>query len=171
MSDETRTNHRTIGSLRTADGTGVVRMEDRYATDVEDLWTALTEPDRLSRWIAEVTGDLRLGGTFHARFTSSWDGPGRVDVCERPHHLVLSMCPGEPEETVIEAWLSADGDHTRLVVEERGFSLPEVAAHGAGWQAHVEDLAAHLADRPAGDWRSRWAELAPHYRRLAEDLS
>ncbi|HEV2451404.1 MAG TPA: hypothetical protein VGS62_05715 [Streptosporangiaceae bacterium] len=38
-----------------------------------------------------------------------------------------------------------------------------VPRHGAGWQAHIEDLAAHLAGRPAADWRTRWAELAPAY--------
>jgi len=34
-----------LGSLRLDDGDGVVRMEDRYETDIDDLWTALTDPD------------------------------------------------------------------------------------------------------------------------------
>ena len=37
-------------------------MEDRYDTDIDDLWSALTDPRRLARWVAEVDGDLRLGG-------------------------------------------------------------------------------------------------------------
>lgn len=77
MTDDTRMNNRLVGSLRSVDGTGVVRMEDRYETDIDDLWAALTDPHRLARWNAEVDGDLRLGGEFRARFTSSWDGPGR----------------------------------------------------------------------------------------------
>lgn len=71
------------------------------------------------------------------------------------------MCPGRADQTVIEAQLSAEGDQTRLVIEERGLPLGELAAHGAGWQAHVEDLAAHIAGRAAADWRSRWTELTP----------
>ncbi len=34
---------RILGSLRSADGKGVVRMEDRFDTDIDDLWSALTE--------------------------------------------------------------------------------------------------------------------------------
>ena len=91
-----------------------------------------------------MEGDLRLGGEFRASFTSGWEGPGRVDVCEPPQRLLVTMEPGQEDETVIEALLVADGDQTRLVVEERGLPLDELAAHGAGWQVHVEDLAAHL---------------------------
>lgn len=153
-----------LGSVRAENGAGTVRMEDLFDTTIEDLWSALTEPDRLSRWLAEVTGDLRTGGDFHARFTSGWAGPGRVEVCERPSRLLAVMSPGTAEETVIEARLVAEQGRTRLVVEERGLPLAEAVAYGAGWQAHVEDLAAHLTGREAGAWAERWSELAPRYR-------
>jgi len=169
MSKDTPAKTRVVGTLRSVNGTGVVRMEDRYDTDIDDLWSALTDPLRLARWIADVEGDLRLGGEFRASFTSGWEGPGRVDVCEPPRRLLLTMEPGQDDETVIEAELVADGDKTRLVLEERGLPLDELAAHGAGWQAHVEDLAAHLVGGGRGDWRTRWAELAPTYREQARD--
>jgi uncharacterized protein YndB with AHSA1/START domain len=59
-----------VGSLHAVDGKAVVRMEDRLSTDADDLWSALTDPQRLARWIVEVEGDLRLGGEFRASFTS-----------------------------------------------------------------------------------------------------
>jgi uncharacterized protein YndB with AHSA1/START domain len=164
MTEQTRANTRITGTLRSVAGKGVVRMEGRYDTDIDDLWSALTDPRRLARWIAEVEGDLRLGGAFRATFTSGWEGPGRVDVCEPPRRLLVTMTPGHEDETVIEADLAADGDQTRLVIEERGLPLAEVAAHGAGWQVHVEDLAAHLAGHERADWRTRWIELTPSYR-------
>jgi uncharacterized protein YndB with AHSA1/START domain len=144
-------------------GTATVRVEDRYDTSVEDLWSALTEVDRLRRWIADVEGDLRVGGEFRARFTSGWEGPGRVEICDRPSQLRLALDPGQAGATEIEATLRADGAHTVLVIEERGLPAAEVAGHGAGWQAHIEDLAAHLAGRDASDWRSRWIDLLPAY--------
>jgi uncharacterized protein YndB with AHSA1/START domain len=118
----------------------------------------------LARWIADVERDLHLGGTFQARFTSSWEVPGRVDVCEPPRRLLLTMSPGQDDQTVIEAELIPDGEQTRLIVEERGLPLDKAAAYGAGWQAHIEDLAAHLAHKPSTDWRTRWLELIPAYR-------
>jgi uncharacterized protein YndB with AHSA1/START domain len=156
-----------VGTLRSTDGKGAIRMQDRYPTSIEDLWSALTDPQRLTRWVAEVDGDLSPGGTFHARFTSGWDGIGRVDDCEPPRRLLLTMSPGGEDETAIEALLSTDGDGTRLVIEERGIPLDELAAHGAGWQAHVEDLGAHIAGGDTAEWRDRWIELTPAYQALA----
>ncbi|MGH3100997.1 MAG: SRPBCC domain-containing protein, partial [Thermoleophilia bacterium] len=109
-----------VGSLRAEDGKAVVRMEDVFGTDAEDLWSALTDPRRLARWVARVDGDLRLGGEFRATFTSGWEGPGRVVVCEPPRRLLVTMGPGQDDQTVIEVELFPDGDHTRLVLEERG---------------------------------------------------
>ena len=163
MTEETRANTRITGTLQSSDGRGVVRMEGRYDTDIDDLWSALTDARRLVRWIAQVEGDLRLGGAFRATFTSGWEGPGRVDACDPPRHLLVTMTPGREEETVIEAVLVADGDQTRLVVEERGLPLEELATHGAGWQAHLEDLAAQIAGREPTDWRTRWSEHRPPY--------
>ena len=160
---------RVIGTIRDNDGVGVVRMEDTYDTTAEDLWSALTDPARLARWIAEVKGQLAVGGAFHATFTSGWEGPGRVEECEPPHRLLLTMSPGEDEETVIEAELVADGNRTWMWIEERGIPVPDLPGNGAGWQAHVEDLASYLAGRERTDWRSRWKELIPAYRAQASD--
>lgn len=155
---------RPLGTLRALDDrVGAVRMEDVYDTDADDLWSAITQPERLSRWIGEVSGDLTLGGQFRARFTSSWTGPGRIEVCEPPHRLLVKLDPDSGEDTEVEAILTPAGEQTRLVIEERGLPLGVLPGHGAGWQAHVEDLAAHLTGRPATDWRTRWLELMPLY--------
>ena len=153
-----------LGSITAiGDGRGVVRMEDVYDTSADDLWSALTTPDRLARWIGEVSGDLRVGGTFQARFTSGWEGPGRVEICCRPERLLVVMMPGTVDETRIEATLAPAGDRTRLVIEERGIPIEHLPGHGSGWQAHVEDLGAHLDGRERQDWHARWIELTPSY--------
>ncbi len=169
MSSDVKGGGHILGSLRSADGTGAVRMQDRFDTDIDDLWSALTDPRRLARWIGEVEGDLRLGGEFRAHFfTSGWEGTGRVEVCEPPHHfLVLTRDAEEPDEHAIEATLTADGDQTVLVIEERGIPLDQLAAYGAGVQVHIEDLAAHIAGRDGCDMQARWAELLPTYQELA----
>jgi uncharacterized protein YndB with AHSA1/START domain len=160
---------RILGGLRSADGKGVVRMEDRFDTDIDDVWSALTDPRRLSRWLGEVEGDLRLGGEYRARFyASGWEGTGRVKACEPPRRLLLTQIDqDQQEEHVIEVTLAADGDQTILVLEERGMPLHLLAAYGAGIQVHVEDLAAHLAGRERCDAGARWAELQPAYQDLA----
>ena len=158
--------NRIIGTMRRIDDErGAVRVEDVYDTDIGDLWSAITEPDRLVRWVARVEGDLRVGGTVQAWFTSTWEGPGRIDVCDAPRHLMLTMEPGTSDEAVIEACLTVEGERTRLVVEERGLALGVLHFHGAGWQAHLEDLARHLSGS-GSVWKARWQELIPDYEAL-----
>jgi uncharacterized protein YndB with AHSA1/START domain len=145
-----------------------VRVEDRFDTDIDDLWSAVTDPRRLARWLGEVEGDLRLGGEFSARFfASGWEGTGRVEACEPPRLLrLLTRQPDQPEQ-IIEVTLTAEGDQTILAWEERGMPIDHVAGYGAGIQVHVEDLAAHLAGRERCDAGARWNELFPAYQGLA----
>lgn len=158
---------RITGTMRALDDNrGAVRVEDVYDTDIEDLWEACTAPERLARWIAEVSGDLQVGGGIHATFTSTWTGPGRIETCERPRHLLLTMEPGSQDEAQIEAWLTEEGDRTRLVVEERGLPLDSLYFHGAGWQAHLEDLGRMLAGDDS-HWKDRWTELTPAYEAMS----
>ncbi len=167
---------RIIGTMRGLDETrGAVRVEDVYDTDIADLWEACTRPERLARWIAKVSGDLRVGGTVDVVFTSTWAGSARVEACDAPHHVLLTTDPGTDDEAQIEVWLSGEGSRTRLVVEERGLPVDKLHFHGAGWQAHLEDLGRSLASggpahadgwsgqAPASAWHERWAELTPAY--------
>jgi uncharacterized protein YndB with AHSA1/START domain len=169
MTSNAPSSGRILGSLRSVDGKGVVRVQDRFDTDIDDLWSALTEPGRLARWMGEVAGDLRLGGEFRARFfASGWEGTGRVAACEPPRRLLLlTREPDQVGEHVIEVTLAADGDQTILVWEERGMPLDHLAAYGAGIQVHVEDLAAYLGGRERCDAQARWNELLPGYQDLA----
>jgi len=182
MTSNERAGTRILGSLRSADGKGVVRIEDRYETDIEDLWTALTDPGRLARWYGDAEGDLRLGGEFRLHIESDgWDGTGRVEACEPPRRLLVTTREtdeswrkgrgAKPFDAVIEATLTADGAQTVLVIEVTGMPLDVIAAYGAGWQIHAENLAAYLAGRERGDSEARWHELVPPYQDLAAKVS
>ena len=181
MTSNARPGARVLGSLRSADGTGVVRIEDRYDTGIDDLWSALTDPGRLARWYGQVEGDLRPGGEFRLHVESAdMDGTGRVEACEPPRRLLVttretdeSYLRGKgvpPYDEAIEATLTADGGQTILVIEVRGMPLDKIAFYGAGWQIHAENLAAYLAGRERGDTEARWDELVPPYQDLAADV-
>lgn len=43
-------------------------------------------------------------------------------------------------------------------------TLRRLAAYGAGWQVHAEDLAAHVAGRDRDEDEARWVDLVPAYR-------
>jgi uncharacterized protein YndB with AHSA1/START domain len=173
MSGNERAGGRILGSLGSADGKGVVRMEDRFDTDIDDVWSALTDPSRLARWYGEVEGDLRAGGEFRVRvLASGWEGTGRVEACEPPRRLVVTgKEPGQPGGDLSEVTLTADGDQTILVIEVRGMPLDAIAFYGVGWQIHAENLAAYLAGHMRGDTKARWDDLVPAYQELAARIS
>jgi uncharacterized protein YndB with AHSA1/START domain len=180
MTSNARRITRVLGSLRSAGGAGVVRIEDRYDTDVDDLWSAVTEPERLARWWGRVEGDLRPGGAFRLFVESAGlHGTGRVEACEPPRRFRVttresdeSWAAGSPDapppfDSVIDVALTPAGDQTILVIEVSGLPLDRIAAYGAGWQIHAENLAASLAGHERGAGEARWAALVPAYRELA----
>ena len=160
-----------LGSLHSVDGEGVVRMEDRLDTGIDDLWGALTDPDRLAHWYGEVEGELSQGGEFRVRIALAGERTGQVEACEPPQRLLLTMRdpdaqPGQPEQTVIEAQLIAEGAQTRLVWETRGMPVNLLPAYGAGIQIHVEHLADYISGRELRIDEARWDELFPAYEAL-----
>jgi uncharacterized protein YndB with AHSA1/START domain len=158
-------------TLHSIDGKGIVRMKSRYETDIDDLWSALTDPQRLARWYGKVEGDLRVGGEFTAFVSGSqWEGRGRIDACLPPSKLEVTMWEEGGPESVVAAELVADGDDTILVIERRGIPQDKLYAYGAGWHVHVEDLVSYLSGEESADfgaaWLARWDELAPSYREM-----
>jgi uncharacterized protein YndB with AHSA1/START domain len=178
MSGESRPGPGILGSLGSAGGSGVVRIEDRYDTRADDLWSAMTDPTRLVSWYGLVEGDLRPGGKFrlHTDDADS-DSTGRVEACDAPRRLQVTIRETEesyqrgqgvpPHDEAIDAKLTADGDQTILVIEVRGIPLDVIAYYGVGWQVHAENLAAYLAGRAPSDAKARWDDLVPAYQELA----
>jgi uncharacterized protein YndB with AHSA1/START domain len=171
MTGNAGADDRILGTLRSADGEGVVRMEDRFDAAVDEVWSALTDPGRLALWFGEVEGDLRPGGEFRANLPDAGERAGHVDLCEPPHRLAVTMRdpdarPGQPGRTVIDGRLTADGDGTIVVWEERGLPVHLLAAYGTGIQIHVEQLGDHVAGREPRPSEPRWEVLLPLYEAL-----
>ena len=181
MTSDASPSTRILGSLRSAAGVGVVRIEDRYGTDIDDLWSAITEPDRIARWFGEVDGELSRGGGFRVHIPDAGERIGQVKVCEPPRRVVVttretdeSYGKGQgvpPFDAIWEFTLTADGDQTILVAEITGMPLDKIAFYGAGWQIHAEHLAAHILGGQPDDIEARWDALVPSYQELAATIS
>ncbi|MEO9255390.1 MAG: SRPBCC domain-containing protein [Tepidiformaceae bacterium] len=113
---------RILGSLRSLDGAGVIRFEDRLEAKIDDVWLALTDPVRLGGWLGEIEGEFRPGGQFRARyFASGWEGTGRVEQCEPRQRLLISTESADAEARIIEVTLTAVEGRTDLVIEVRAY--------------------------------------------------
>ncbi len=93
----------------------MVRREIVFPVSREELWEALTEPERLEDWFAnEVEVDLRPGGAASFRWSNG----------EERHATVITVAPEErlafawEDEGEVEFTLADDADGTRLTVVE-----------------------------------------------------
>ena len=92
-----------------------VRLQRDYDAPIEDVWDALTNPERIGRWFLPISGDYRLGG----RYQFEGNAGGEILACERPHRLkatwVYGETTGDLDASVVEVRLSTvDGGATRL---------------------------------------------------------
>jgi uncharacterized protein YndB with AHSA1/START domain len=81
----------------------------------EDVWEALTEPDRLEDWFAnDVDLDLRPGGGARFRWSNGEERHAVVTEVEHERRLVFEW----EDEGEVAFTLEDDADGTRLTVVE-----------------------------------------------------
>ena len=145
----------------------LLEFDEFYATDPDDLWQAVTTPERLARWMAPYQGDFRLGGRWDAIGS---DGgvycSGEVTACDAPRGFTTTWQVRGEQVTELVVRLEPEGDGTRLRLRHEGVTRTE---YGAGWHAYLEALDRHVgqgaeaAVRDADAWDARYAEIAPAY--------
>ena len=129
-----------------------------YDTSPEELWDAITDPQRLVRWFLPITGDLRAGG----RYQLEGNAGGEIRRCERPRLIGLTWESGGASSEV-ELKLTPSGESTLLELAQAPVPLeivpnaaPGVWGLGAGWEMGLVALGDHLAGAlPEGravDW-------------------
>ncbi len=154
---------------RHGDGFRLV-YDEVYATGVDDLWEAITTRDRLARWMADYTGDLREGGTW-AVATEGDEEPwatGTIASCDAPRSFTTTWHATGEEPTELTVTLEeADGGARMRLVHTGIRSI----FYGAGWQTYLERLDAEARGEPIPqDWDARFAELSPEYEKRFGNL-
>ncbi len=129
----------------------VVVASRTYPTSPDDLWDAVTDPERIPRWFAAVEGDLRLGGRFQVQGNAG----GEIVACDAPTHLALTWEMGGGVSWVdvtIEGSSSGGEESTTLTLRHTAEQLdPEFydtygpGAVGVGWELSLMGLAEHVA--------------------------
>ena len=130
------------------DGVVEGRLSMMLDNHVEEVWQALTEPARLVQWLAPGAIELRKGGAARLEFPDGGVIDSTVSAIEPMRLLEYSWSsPGEPVRPV--RWeLEPIGAAVRLTMT-LGMPANEDASRGlAGWAAHLDMLAAALANVP-----------------------
>jgi uncharacterized protein YndB with AHSA1/START domain len=139
---------RTLGTRTLEAGEArVVTMSQAYDTDLDDLWDACTNPERIPRWFLPISGELTVGGRY--QFTGN--AGGVVERCDPPKSFAVTWEMGG-EVSWIEVRLSTDpDDRARFTLEHVAHVQDEMWARfgpgavGIGWDGMFLGLAMHLA--------------------------
>lgn len=140
---------RVIAGEREGKPTRIVLAGRSLNTDMADAWDALTDPGRIPRWFAPVSGDLRLGG----RYQIQGNAGGTIAECEPPRRLALTWEYGGGVSWVALTLSEEEGGATHLELEhiavvdsefEKFWGQFGPGAVGVGWDLSLLGLAEHL---------------------------
>jgi uncharacterized protein YndB with AHSA1/START domain len=165
--NETRTDP--LGTLELRGNEHVLRYERRIDHPIEDVWSALTEPDELIAWWGEAQVDLVEGGDFNLRWLNiDEEGNGsalqaRITELDVPRLLELTGAWGsqrpdwgagedlEDPVSVVLRWELDPGDAATTLRFECVGELPEdyVTMTLAGWHWHIDALVDALDGKKA----------------------
>jgi uncharacterized protein YndB with AHSA1/START domain len=114
-----------------------------FRAPIQDVWSAVTEPDRLARWIGTYTGDpasVRIA----FRMTSKGDAPAEeVEIieCNPPRLLSVKTHTGNQQWQLTVA-LSETNGVTTLTFTHADLDPMEAESIGPGWEYYLDRLVA-----------------------------
>jgi uncharacterized protein YndB with AHSA1/START domain len=134
-----------------------LHLTRRYAATPDEVWSALTEADRIERWLAPVSGDLGPGG----RYQVEGNAGGEITSCDPPRSFTATWEFGGHVSRIAVTCVPADDGGTIVELTHHLPSPPDhweqfgPGAVGIGWEMAMLGLRLHLADpaaaRPAPD--------------------
>lgn len=148
------TVRRSVGSRVLEAGEARVSTISRvYDADVDDVWDACTNPERIPRWFLPVTGELRV----HGRYQLEGNAGGTIETCEPPHRFTATWEYGDEVSWIEVRVVAESGDRTRFELEHIAHVDDErwaeygPGATGVGWDLALVGLTLHLASGEAVD--------------------
>lgn len=166
------------------DGDGVVtkvgegvydlRFERRLAVPIAKVWAALTEPERLSDWLALAKVDLRVGGVIELTWPEMGDrNLGTIIELDPPRRFAFTWSEPDGAPGSMVRWeLSEDAGGCRLVMTNTLLRPGHLLDVATGWHRILDELpGAAVRDAPR-PWtadrikaiRARQRELIDRYR-------
>lgn len=140
---------------RDGETTRIVIGRRTYRTDQDDLWDAVTNPERIPRWFLPVSGDLSEGG----RYQLEGNAGGTVERCDGPRSFSVTWEMG-PTTSWLTVNLEPAGSGEESTILELRHEAPVdpdmwdqfgPGAVGLGWDLGLMALGLHLASGEAVD--------------------
>ncbi|WP_052071693.1 SRPBCC domain-containing protein [Sphingopyxis sp. MWB1] len=146
--------HMTIRGVKNVTHDGVAAratiMCRNYETDIEDLWNAISDPERIGRWMRPISGELRLGGHYQLKDNAH----GTINECIPPRRFAATWEYGAQLSWIIVELEKLGADRTRLNLRHIAPSTAQSndfwgrfgpGGAGIGWDLTLLILGLHLS--------------------------
>ncbi|TKJ18942.1 SRPBCC family protein [Blastococcus sp. CCUG 61487] len=154
---------------RLDDGRQRLEFRRSWPDPIEDVWAALTEPDRLARWIGTYEGERAVGalGTFTMTLEDEPVGePMRIVACDPPRRLVVEWEQQDTDAWRVDLDLSTEGGRTVLRFVQVFGADADVTDFAMGWHWYLDKLDETLGGPAAPEgWDAFLAAEGPGYGR------
>jgi uncharacterized protein YndB with AHSA1/START domain len=159
-----------LGTLSVQGDLPSVRYRRVIDATAEELWDALTDPERIARWMLTEQMNLEphVGGKSHFGWGEQGSADGTVTVFDPLRCLEYTWEEDAVTSTVRFEISQLEGG-VELVLYHRDLAPGMAAGIGAGWHAHLDNLIAVLRGEELDFW-ARFHELEPVYGEIAGRL-
>jgi uncharacterized protein YndB with AHSA1/START domain len=159
------------GRITTDDGRLVLIITREFRAPIEDVWAAVTEPERLARWIGTFTGDPASGQVMFTMHAEEGATPEVMEIreCDPPRVLKVTAHAGEAHWQ-LELLLEEDDGVTVLTFAQPGIDPGGAESIGPGWEYYLDRLVAAETGGEVGaiDFdRDYYPAMVEHYREQA----
>jgi uncharacterized protein YndB with AHSA1/START domain len=157
-----------LGTLEKESDGYTVRLVVTLPAPPDEVWTAITVPASIERWLAAAEFDARPDGAVNLLWPGESEMHGVIAEIDPPRRLRYSWFERE-YTSQLSFDVESDGDGTsRLTLTHRAASEDDAPGFGAGWHSHLESLSALLAGEATSKATrdARYEELRPAYDEL-----
>jgi uncharacterized protein YndB with AHSA1/START domain len=131
------------GRIERVDDRLVLSLTRTFRTPIEHVWAAVTEPERLARWLGTWTGDPTTGRVSFRMLFESGDAEEAVVIreCSPPQRLAVTTHVGEYRWYIDIDLSEADGV-TTLSFSQSDLDPEDSLSIAAGWEYYLDRLVA-----------------------------
>ena len=142
-----------------------LQLTRQFRATIDAVWAAMTQSERLERWIGRWEGDPRTGRVDFFMTAESEDPPAeeyRIEVCEPPHRFAGTTAVGD-DQWRLRFELSEQGGVTTLLFAQA--IVDDLGDVGPGWEYYLDRLDAALAggDVAAVPWDAYYPAMKAYY--------
>ena len=153
-----------LGTVTRSNGKPTVTFERVLDAEIDAVWAMIATEDGLRRWLAPSQVELQIGGAVDIDFGD--DGQVGGEIIDLVPGTVLEYhwrFTGEPDSIIRFELKELPHDQTHLTLVHRLLPEDQAIGYGAGWHAHLDQLASAVTGHDPIDWDERFMSLFGEY--------